>query len=189
MPYEYTCRVCGRVRESLYPSHAKRKYCSRSCQHASLRRSLSDKFWPQVEKGDGCWLWIGARTYNGYGYCAGRGAHRLSWELHHGPIQKGLLVCHKCDNPPCVRPDHLFLGTPRDNTQDSLVKGRSRPGLNLRHKKGQAHPYAKLTEEQVREIRSRFVPYRVSQYKLAQEFGVSRNTIQRIIERRSWTHI
>jgi len=74
-----------------------------------------------------------------------KGTHRVSWELHYGPIPKGMSVLHKCDNPPCVRPDHLFLGTQQDNLQDMRNKGRHRWGL------GERHAHAKLTTEIVLE--------------------------------------
>lgn len=96
------------------------------------RLSDVDRFWQYVQKGDGCWLWTSNRHWKGYGQFSYKGkpiyAHRLSWIITSGNIPDGLLVCHRCDNPSCVRPDHLFLGTPEDNTRDMYVKGRARPG-------------------------------------------------------------
>jgi hypothetical protein len=89
------------------------------------------KFWAKVRKAAGCWEWIADRTAKGYGRKRWGSrvvlAHRLSWELANGPIPAGLSVCHHCDNPPCVRPSHLFLGTARENVRDMVQKGR-RPG-------------------------------------------------------------
>lgn len=105
-----------------------------------------DRFWAKVEKGEGCWEWQGARHPHGYGQVRIAGicvfAHRYSWQLANGPIPGGLNVCHHCDNPKCVRPDHLFLGTQRDNLQDMAGKGRaSRWRAELTHCK-RGHPLA-----------------------------------------------
>lgn len=94
-------------------------------------RPVAERFWSYVQRGDECWTWIGARDANGYGRLSlpGRGtigAHRVSWELHRGEIPDGLCVLHRCDNPPCVWPEHLFLGTHADNVADRIAKGRSR---------------------------------------------------------------
>lgn len=113
----------------------------------SRARPVADRFWPKVQKGDGCWEWQGSRLPHGYGHLTipGRGvpyAHRISWELTHGEIPDGLWVLHHCDNPPCVRPDHLFLGTAQDNVDDSIRKGR-RPTLAVKSpvSKRQKSPY------------------------------------------------
>lgn len=92
-----------------------------------------ERFWPKVQKTDGCWEWIGARQGpNGYGnfYYNGQAgtAHRYSYQLHYGPIPDGLQVLHTCDNRPCVRPDHLFAGSHVDNMRDMLRKGREANG-------------------------------------------------------------
>ncbi|MGJ0510229.1 MAG: HNH endonuclease signature motif containing protein [Methylocystis sp.] len=92
-------------------------------------RSPEVRFWEKVIRGDGCWEWTAAKSVRGYGTFGLRKgkmvpAHRMSWELTYGKIPDGLIVCHHCDNPECVRPDHLFLGTYSDNTQDMIRKGR-----------------------------------------------------------------
>jgi len=97
-----------------------------------VRKSIEEKFWSKVTKTDGCWMWGGVKTLKGYGIIRVGGrvdpknlrAHRISWLLHNGPVPRGLMVCHHCDNPSCVRPDHLFVGTAVDNVHDSIKKGR-----------------------------------------------------------------
>ena len=90
--------------------------------------SLKDRFWSRVEKAPDCWIWLGTRGHFGHGELVNNGkierAHRLSWELHNGPIPDGLHVLHKCDNPPCVNPDHLYLGDNTANMRDRDARGR-----------------------------------------------------------------
>jgi hypothetical protein len=98
-------------------------------------KPLGERFWLKVRKGEGCWEWQGARLPHGYGHLSvpDRGhvnAHRIAWELTNGEIPDGLWVLHHCDNPPCVRPDHLFLGTAQDNVDDSIRKGRRSGGAS-----------------------------------------------------------
>ena len=83
-----------------------------------------DTFWDQVTKSDGCWTFAAHLSGHGYRSFRGRPAHRVAWELSNGPIPDGMNVLHKCDNPPCVRPTHLFLGTHADNMRDAKEKGR-----------------------------------------------------------------
>lgn len=91
---------------------------------------VEERFWAKVVKTEGCWKWTAKRDRNGYGRFSPNGqysqtvAHRFSWELHNGPIPEGMLVCHHCDNPECTNPSHLFLGTPQDNMDDKVRKGR-----------------------------------------------------------------
>ncbi len=142
--------------------------------------TVADRFWPNVDKGDGsgCWLWTGSTVGRGYGGIRVDGrsdrAHRVSWVLHHGPIPDGLWVRHVCDNPPCVRPDHLLLGTRQDNMNDMVERGRSwKPW-------GERNPRSRLTDEQVADIRRRH-QFRVVTYDmLAKEYGVSRHSISEI---------
>src|SRR4030043_140451 len=108
-----------------------------------------DRFWEKVNKTNSCWLWTASGTAQGYGrFRIGHKkqlAHRISWEIHNGPIPIGMLVCHKCDNPPCVNPHHLFLGSISDNTKDMyLKKRRSQSRAN--------NGNAKLNKKQVQSI-------------------------------------
>lgn len=92
--------------------------------------NVEDKFWARVAKADGCWVWTGAKDKNGYGTfspSAATGqlrAHRVSWQIHRGTIPTGMSVCHHCDNPECTNPEHLFVGTNKDNMEDKIRKGR-----------------------------------------------------------------
>lgn len=141
-----------------------------------------ERFWAKVKKSDGCWEWVGAVNSRGYGFLwvdkRSFRAHRLSWEIHHGPIPSGLLVCHRCDNPICVNPAHLFLGTDADNNHDMRKKGRA-----ASHR-GEKNPRAKLTPEQVSEIRGRMGEK--SGVKLSVEYGVNPTTIHRIWSAKRW---
>jgi len=129
------------------------------------------RFWRYVVKTNDCWYWSGQRNNRGYGRIKDLGkqkrAHRTSWEIHHGQISDGLEVCHKCDNPSCVNPDHLFLGTHKDNMQDAFRKGRLKQVFTV-----------KLTPDDVRFIRQNYV--RGSGKILAAQFGVRGNTVTRI---------
>lgn len=90
--------------------------------------SFKDKFRKHIKKTPTCWLWTGSKDFRGYGVVSAEKskklAHRLSYELHIGPITDGLFVCHHCDNPPCCKPAHLFLGTNADNVRDAVKKGQ-----------------------------------------------------------------
>ena len=117
-------------------------------------------------------------------------AHRYAYFLEHGEILDGMYVCHKCDNPDCCNPAHLFLGTPSDNAKDCIAKGRSRPDLlGANHPKGEAHPLTNLTEEQVLQIREMGASGLYTQREIGQLFGIARPTVSGILNRRRWTHI
>lgn len=135
---------------------------------------------------DECWIWTGKAHKRRYGYLGYQGrfvlAHRLSWELTNGPIPEGMDVCHTCDNPPCCNPAHLWIGTRADNNADKIAKGRE---VVLR---GEMHGMAKLTWDQVSEIRSRYGAGEKGQVALAREYGVSKNLIHLIVTWKIWKH-
>lgn len=152
---------------------------------APKKKPISERFWSKVSKSEGCWLWTGARLPRGYGKigrdCGGWDlAHRVSWELHFGAITDGLHVLHKCDNPPCVNPAHLFLGTRSDNMQDCFRKLR---GFHCVFNRD-SHPMAKLSSDDVAEIR-RLAPTKM-RVELAAQFNVSVGLISQIVLRRIW---
>lgn len=144
------------------------------------------RFWRFIEKTDGCWLWTGNHDTAGYGrfwFDANTRvpAHRVSYEFHYGPIPEGLFVCHHCDNPPCVNPAHLFLGTAQDNVSDMCAKGRNVPLA------GSSSGRAKLTEQDVIEIRALFADG-VSAQNIADKFHISADYVPRLA-RAGWQHI
>lgn len=147
-----------------------------------------DRFWAKVDTAGDCWEWRAHRKIAGYGQFTVRkgyfvSAHTVSYALANGPIPAGMVICHRCDNPPCVRPTHLFVGSAADNANDMVAKGRQ--GLRLR---GEEHLSARLTEEKVRQIRA--IPgYQGVLKDLAAEHGVSVKTISNIRKRKTWRHI
>lgn len=140
--------------------------------------SLREKFDKYTVKSDHCWDWTGHKNNGGYGAIkdssdhSGKKAHRVSYELHVGAIPKGMLVCHKCDNPGCVNPNHLFLGTQSDNMIDMATKGRHT---------------GKLTPEEVAKIRN--MAGSDTHKNIALLFGLSQQTVSGIINRKTWKHI
>lgn len=146
---------------------------------------LIQRFWRGVEKTDSCWNWKGGST-RGYGYIIvvdpiRIGAHRFSYILHKGKAPSELLICHKCDNPSCVNPDHLFLGSYAENMADKASKGRS-------FFKG-AYLNSKLTVDQIREIRASYAPRKITQMMLAKRFGITRENVHYILKGKSWEHL
>ena len=186
-----TCRRCGV--EFAEKPYGKNMYCSHKCRGEGRRVDPVASFWAKVAKpeGDGCWLWTGGLISTGYGLLSVRGkltlAHRYSYTLHNEPITNGLHVLHRCDNPRCVNPGHLFLGTNDDNIRDRIAKGRGR-GHARPKSRGENHCNAKLTDDAVREMRAmagRGVPHN----EIARQFGVSHATANKIIRRKSWAHV
>lgn len=150
-----------------------------------IRKITKERFWGKVNKTNGCWNWLTYKDRDGYGEFQlekkKSKAHRASWQIHFGKIPEGLCVLHKCDNPPCVNPSHLFLGTPADNNKDRSLKGRSA--------KGEKMASAKLTENKVLNIRKMYAAGNIKQKTLARLFDINFRTISQIINRKLWNHI
>lgn len=167
---------------------------------------MTELFWSKVLKSEGCWMWNAYKDPAGYGSFGFRGtvqkSHRVAWQLSNGEIPNGMYVCHHCDNPSCVRPDHLFLGTPSENTQDCMRKGRRNTPAGFKQSPewiakrttrlselrklrpfnlvGEKSPSAKLTNLQADELRALHRDgwsYR----KLAGFFSISRSTAFNVV--------
>jgi hypothetical protein len=143
------------------------------------------RFWDKVKKGglDECWEWQGFTSKSGYGrfrYQSKREyAHRVAYILEYSPIRNGLHVCHKCDNPKCVNPNHLFLGTNNDNMRDKVKKGRQQ--------RGERSGTSKLTEQQVLEILA--LKGKETQKFVGKKFGVVQTLIGKIWRGENWKHL
>ena len=152
-------------------------------------KPLEERFWLKVKIIDnGCWEWVGALTGAGYGAIEDKGkywlTHRLSWEIHnHKSIPDGMSICHQCDNPACVNPSHLFLATHSENMKDKAKKGRSK-GAHL----GDEHPFSKLDEQQVKEIKT-LLASKVKQRLISKTYGISPSAVSDIKFNRTWSHV
>lgn len=155
------------------------------------RGTVIERFWRYVEKTDGCWIWTGkSLNQKGYGHIqlGGKGtkhklSHRLSYEIHHGPIPDGMVVMHSCDNPTCVNPSHLSAGTQSQNILDAFSRGRKT--AKPPHKQGENHGASKLKESDVLYIRAS----EKSTKELARMFFVSKSAVERIKNGKTWSHI
>lgn len=161
---------------------------------SETRRNTGDKtqeerFWDKVDKSGECWLWQAKqKTYGYFDYNRKTTlAHRVSYMMAYGEIPAGLFVCHHCDTPLCVRPDHLFVGTHQDNMDDCASKDRW--AKEKPTQRGEGGSKAVLTNEQVLEIRERYVKGVVGVKRLAKEYGVNHSSIYKIVTRKHWKHI
>lgn len=190
----------GAVAKGLCLMHYKRQRKHGSTELQPTRKPLSERLAGKyaVDATTGCWNWLGAKRHKGYGVVneGGRGralaAHRVSFELHVGPIPVGMWVLHRCDNPACINPAHLFLGNALDNVRDMDAKGRrvSSPRRGPRQAKGsmrrgEAHPMAKLTREAVLVIRAS----PASLAALSAAYGVNKTTVSAIRRGKTWSHL
>lgn len=181
-------RVCEQCKSVFFvpPSWQAHKYCSRPCRKKGVTTPAIDRFFTHLSKKmpSGCIEWLGARSCEGYGYFnTGTGksmSHRFSYDYFVGTIPDSLCVLHSCDNPPCINPTHLFLGTRIKNNADRDSKSRQ--------SRGEGCPLSILTEVDVLEIRRKLAAG-VPQPILAAEYHVSRGAICGINIRRTWKHI
>lgn len=174
------CDRCGQPFDRVARGQPYR-YCSRPCAITPV----ADRFWAAVQKSNGCWSWTGKRRQDGYGEMqVGKRtvkAHRLSFELANGAIPTGSEICHTCDNPRCVNPAHLFVGTHTENMRDMANKGRHRPsGV-----RGERHGAAKLSQREVTAIR---LDAR-AQVRIAADYGISQSLVSQIKRGKVWAEL
>lgn len=185
MNAEYFCRADG---------------CGRSFEKRGVRNYHEGRMHPDVdftearlnagweENEDGCWIWQFATSQQGYGVMRSGGenrrSHRVSYELHVGPLDDDLQINHKCHVEACVNPDHLYQGTHKDNMQDASEAGSLKGG-----RYGEDAQNAKLTEDAVRDIRERYAATDITQTEIAGEYGVDPSLISLVVNRRKWAHV
>lgn len=193
------------------------EFLKRFWSHVNKNGPLPDQSNPHYVGLKKCWEWTANRHKYGYGKTKSSGkhflCHRISWEIHNVRHPGRLWVCHQCDNPSCVNPAHLFIGTGKDNANDRDSKGRGNPPSGDRHgsktrpesipfgdrngtrthpechPRGEGHIFAKLSDDKVREIRKRYAAGGVKQRDMAEEFGVVISIISRVVTRTIWTHV
>ena len=176
--YRGTCIDCLKKISNKY-----NKRCI-PCFAKSKCKPIEPRFFNKVDKTGDCWLWIGSTYICGYGRMSWNGktqsSHRISWKLKFGEIPNNLFVLHKCDEKLCVNPDHLFLGTQRDNILDLVKKGR-----NAKHHSRKWKQLRKRSIIRIRKLYEEFKNYS----KIANIYKVSRVTIMNVVKRKTWKHI
>ena len=190
------CDKPGKYTRGMCPMHYRRWRVRtpagerRTYKRRTPRERLERAKWNVVESG--CWEWVGSRNQKGYGLITIHNkttkAHRLAYQTWVGPIPEGLLIRHKCDNPPCINPEHLEPGTIQDNAQDMVERGRSVRG-RTRALSGEQHRQSKLTEADVIRIRDLWSARTHTLKELSELFGVSITTIHNAATRKTWGHV
>lgn len=177
------CKLCGGAFLVHPCREGSASFCSVVCNGQAKKVPVADRFNKKVIKKRGCWSWKGATAHFGYGSMNVNGkmdrAHRISWVLHNGPIPKGMLVLHKCDNPPCANPKHLYLGTQSDNIKDAYKRNR-------KSQEGVKNNSAKLNSEKVMAIRELYGSGGKLQKDLALMFGVNQQCISLVVNNKRW---
>lgn len=166
-----------------------------------IMKSTLENFLSKISVGDDCWVWKGGLHKDGYGHLSYCGkywlSHRLSYQTFVGKIPSGMNILHKCDNPPCCNPKHLFVGTQKDNVHDMEKKGRANHPSGENHgsktkpesrPRGERAGLAKLTDNLVLEIREKHASGGTFR-GLARQYGVDRVTISAAVKRKTWAHI
>lgn len=186
------CAHCSMPFDRGYAISSKRaqqpQLCSRECHSGwskqNAENNLYTRFWANVETGenDACWEWKGRRNSSGYGIFDHNNrpniASRFCFEMQNGPLPSDIFVCHRCDNPACVNPRHLWPGTHRENMKDAVSKGRTRNAPRY----GSASNKAKLSEDAVHHIRASMDPVK----ELASAYHVSTTAIRKVLNRENW---
>lgn len=191
---ETTCVQCGKMINLANNRVKPQNFCSKACSQTYRMHTFEDRFWPKVDKTPGlgpkgdCWEWTGLRHDYGYGvtsyYGRKMGTHQISYVMHKGEIPKGMHVCHECDNPPCVNPAHLWLGTQTENMKDMYSKGRGAKS-EKRARPGTKNHAAKITESDVLAIRND--PRILAE--IAKTYGISIATTHSIKSGKTWKHV
>jgi len=177
-----SCRTAERLNLWL----DKHQFRWKNATEEEKRQRLIQKYEKHVIRKEGCWAWKGAVMRFGYGQTNHNGipiaGHRASWIIHKGRIPKDMCVLHKCDNPPCSNPDHLFLGTDKDNHLDMITKGRDKSAF------GEQHVRAQLKEKDVIEIR-KLLDNKISLKVIAEKYDITASSVWCIKKRKSWKHL
>jgi len=187
--------LCKQCKEHFVPWSKKAKFCSYKCSSEFRKEESIERFWNKVDKNGpslkkemtNCWLWKGAIDKSGYGIMCMKkhfkrqtSAHRISWTLINGKIPELKEICHKCDNPRCVRPDHLFVGTHKENMND-------RDGKN-RNAKGELNGRSKINSNDVIKIR-KLSESGLKYTKISNMYKIDRKTVKDIVVRKLWKHV